>query len=159
MVQAFLKKWGVESDFKAPNLTLSLRHKCSGIQRKIIICHNLFKPLGILAPTDYYIFWLSNILTSSVPDVVRNKLDIYVMFIIRKNVLFQNVLKPNLRELWLCVSENDILSNCLLFLLLYVYYCVYIFIKKRKSGLNDKIDLEAMNKPESYANWARHFLI
>jgi hypothetical protein len=49
-------------------------------------------------------------------------------------------------------SENDILSNCLLFLLLYVYYCVYIFIKKRKSGLNDQIDLEAMNKPESYAN-------
>ena len=30
MVQAFLKKWWVESDFKAPNLPLSLRRKCSG---------------------------------------------------------------------------------------------------------------------------------
>ena len=30
MVQAFLKKWWVESDFKAPNLSLSLRLKGSG---------------------------------------------------------------------------------------------------------------------------------
>ena len=30
MVQAFLKKWWVESDFKAPNLLLSLRLKVSG---------------------------------------------------------------------------------------------------------------------------------
>jgi hypothetical protein len=30
LVQAFLKKWGVESDFKAPNLPLSLRLKGSG---------------------------------------------------------------------------------------------------------------------------------
>ena len=30
MVQAFLKKWCVESDFKAPNLPLSLRFKVSG---------------------------------------------------------------------------------------------------------------------------------
>ena len=30
LVQAFLKKWGVESDFKAPNLPLSLRLKVSG---------------------------------------------------------------------------------------------------------------------------------
>jgi hypothetical protein len=29
-VQAFLKKWWVESDFKAPNLPLSLRLKVSG---------------------------------------------------------------------------------------------------------------------------------
>jgi hypothetical protein len=33
LVQAFLKKWWVESDFKAPNLPLSLRLKGSG-------CHN-----------------------------------------------------------------------------------------------------------------------
>ena len=32
-VQAFLKKWWVESDFKAPNLPLSLRLKVSGCQR------------------------------------------------------------------------------------------------------------------------------
>jgi hypothetical protein len=30
LVQAFLKKWWVESDFKAPNLPLSLRLKDSG---------------------------------------------------------------------------------------------------------------------------------
>ena len=30
MIQAFLKKWWVESDFKAPNLPLSLRLKGSG---------------------------------------------------------------------------------------------------------------------------------
>ena len=30
LVQAFLKKWLVESDFKAPNLPLSLRLKGSG---------------------------------------------------------------------------------------------------------------------------------
>ena len=32
LVQAFLKKWLVESDFKAPNLPLSLRLKGSGCQ-------------------------------------------------------------------------------------------------------------------------------
>jgi hypothetical protein len=30
LVQAFLKKWWVESDFKAPNLPLSLRFKGCG---------------------------------------------------------------------------------------------------------------------------------
>jgi hypothetical protein len=30
LVQAFVKKWWVESDFKAPNLPLSLRLKVSG---------------------------------------------------------------------------------------------------------------------------------
>jgi hypothetical protein len=30
LVQAFLRKWWVESDFKAPNLPLSLRFKGSG---------------------------------------------------------------------------------------------------------------------------------
>jgi hypothetical protein len=31
MVQAFLKKWWVESDFKAPNLPLSLQFKGSAV--------------------------------------------------------------------------------------------------------------------------------
>jgi hypothetical protein len=35
LVQAFLKKWWVELDFKAPNLPLSLRLKGSG-------CHYFF---------------------------------------------------------------------------------------------------------------------
>jgi hypothetical protein len=34
LVQAFLKKWWVESDFKAPNLPLSLRFKMTIICRK-----------------------------------------------------------------------------------------------------------------------------
>jgi hypothetical protein len=36
LVQAFLKKWWVESDFKAPNLPLSLRFKGSGCRYNII---------------------------------------------------------------------------------------------------------------------------
>jgi hypothetical protein len=36
LVQAFLKKWWVESDFKVPNLPLSLRFKGSG-------CHYIVK--------------------------------------------------------------------------------------------------------------------
>jgi hypothetical protein len=38
LVEAFLKKWWVESDFKAPNLPLSLRLKVSGCHYNII--HN-----------------------------------------------------------------------------------------------------------------------
>ena len=53
-----------------------------------MICHNLFKPLGVLAPTDYYIIWLLNLLTSSVVDVVRTKLDIYAIIMIRKKKRF-----------------------------------------------------------------------
>jgi hypothetical protein len=34
LVQAFLKKWWVESDFKAPNLPLSLRFKGSQCKEK-----------------------------------------------------------------------------------------------------------------------------
>jgi hypothetical protein len=37
LVQAFLKKWWVESDFKAPNLPLSLRLKGSGCHYNSII--------------------------------------------------------------------------------------------------------------------------
>ena len=36
MVQAFLKKWWVESDFKAPNLPLSLRFKVTKGKSKLI---------------------------------------------------------------------------------------------------------------------------
>jgi hypothetical protein len=36
LVQAFLKKWWIESDFKAPNLPLSLRLKGSGVYQQTI---------------------------------------------------------------------------------------------------------------------------
>ena len=35
LVEAFLKKWWVESDFKAPNLPLSLRLKVSGCHLRL----------------------------------------------------------------------------------------------------------------------------
>jgi hypothetical protein len=41
LVQAFLKKWWVESDFKAPNLPLSLRLKVSGCH--IYFSGNIYK--------------------------------------------------------------------------------------------------------------------
>ena len=36
LVQAFLKKWWVESDFKAPNLPLSIRLKVSGCHQQYL---------------------------------------------------------------------------------------------------------------------------
>jgi hypothetical protein len=49
LVQAFLKKWWVESDFKAPNLPLSLRFKGSKVPnyytvvftRRTNVLHNI----------------------------------------------------------------------------------------------------------------------
>jgi hypothetical protein len=43
LVQAFLKKWWVESDFKAPNLPLSLRLKVSGCHYNSIYNNTLNK--------------------------------------------------------------------------------------------------------------------
>jgi hypothetical protein len=42
LVQAFLKKWWVESDFKAPNPPLSLRLKVSGCHYNSIYNFSLF---------------------------------------------------------------------------------------------------------------------
>jgi hypothetical protein len=42
LVQAFLKKWWVESDFKAPNLPLSLRFKGSGCH-----CNSIRHNIGL----------------------------------------------------------------------------------------------------------------
>ena len=43
LVQAFLKEWWVESDFKAPNLPLSIRLKVSGCHyNSMITCHRNF---------------------------------------------------------------------------------------------------------------------
>jgi hypothetical protein len=41
LVQAFLKKWWVESDFKAPNLPLSLRFKGNIVLCKDILFWNI----------------------------------------------------------------------------------------------------------------------
>jgi hypothetical protein len=37
LIQAFLKKWWVESDFKAPNLPLSFRLKVSAVTITVFI--------------------------------------------------------------------------------------------------------------------------
>ena len=47
LVQAFLKKWWVESDFKAPNLPLSLRFKGSGCHYSSIY-NNTGTKIGII---------------------------------------------------------------------------------------------------------------
>jgi hypothetical protein len=54
LVQAFLKKWWVESDFKGPNLPLSLRFKVSGCQHNSIIS-KLFQLENI--KTTRFIIW------------------------------------------------------------------------------------------------------
>jgi len=41
LVQAFLKKWWVESELKAPNLPLSLRFKGSGCRYHCLSQHTL----------------------------------------------------------------------------------------------------------------------
>jgi hypothetical protein len=43
LVQAFLKKWWVESYFKAPNLPLSIRFKIRILERKNIFLFNQSK--------------------------------------------------------------------------------------------------------------------
>jgi hypothetical protein len=51
LVQAFLKKWWVESDFKAPNLPLSLRLKGSGCHYNSIYVITVFTVFRLL--TDF----------------------------------------------------------------------------------------------------------
>ena len=51
MVQAFLKKWWVESDFKAPNLPLALRLNRKGyysvVLRAIVDCNYKFFDINV----------------------------------------------------------------------------------------------------------------
>ena len=49
LVQTFLKKWWVESDFKAPNLPLSLRLKVSGCHYNSIYNNTLTKQVKQLS--------------------------------------------------------------------------------------------------------------
>ena len=58
MVQAFLKKWWVESDFKASNLPLSLRLKVSGCHYNSIY-NKTGKTVVITAPNS--VKWMSKI--------------------------------------------------------------------------------------------------
>jgi hypothetical protein len=48
LVQAFLKKWWVESDFKAPNLPLSVRQKGSAVKEtnENVVIKAYFKDKG-----------------------------------------------------------------------------------------------------------------
>ena len=53
MVQTFLKKWWVESDFKAPNLPLSLRLKVSGCHYNSIYNNTWTKQVKQYSQEDY----------------------------------------------------------------------------------------------------------
>jgi hypothetical protein len=71
-------KWWVESDFKAPNLPLSLRFKSSqnNVKTKVLLSQEYVTlvdfyyhvPFGFLVPNKFQISWLSNILALSVPE-------------------------------------------------------------------------------------------
>jgi hypothetical protein len=51
LVQAFLKKWWVESDFKAPNLPLSLRSKVPAVTITVFKYRNkIGKPIVKAVP-------------------------------------------------------------------------------------------------------------
>jgi hypothetical protein len=60
LVQAFLKKWWVESDFKAPNLPLSLRLKDSGCHYGVVDSFHVLskKKIAILYFYEKYIHFL-----------------------------------------------------------------------------------------------------
>jgi hypothetical protein len=53
LVQAFLKKWWVESDFKVPNLPLSLRLKVSGCHYNSIYNNTWKKPGKTIVKAAY----------------------------------------------------------------------------------------------------------
>ena len=61
LVQAFLMKWWVESDFKAPNLPLSLRFKGSGCHLIIVVSNEFLKSMCYKMAADLLLF------TSSAP--------------------------------------------------------------------------------------------
>jgi hypothetical protein len=55
LVQAFLKKWWVESDFKAPNLSLSLRLKVSGCHYNSIYNNTGTKQVKQLSKQHFFV--------------------------------------------------------------------------------------------------------
>jgi hypothetical protein len=66
LVQAFLKKWWVESDFKAPSLPLSLRLKVSGCHYNIscnikISCKSIYKDDIIIIIFSCNIIWVPHV--------------------------------------------------------------------------------------------------
>jgi hypothetical protein len=71
LVQAFLKKWWVESDCKAPNLPLSLRLKVSGCHYNSIYNNTWTKQVKQLSNqrqtqwSKYLIWWILKRLTVS----------------------------------------------------------------------------------------------
>jgi hypothetical protein len=66
LVQAFLKKWWVESDFKAPNLPLSLLLKGSGSHRRVAsISANIYQ----LIYSGCHFYWWKKPKYSTVGDI------------------------------------------------------------------------------------------
>jgi hypothetical protein len=53
LVQAFLKKWWVESDFKAPNLPLSLRFNIDYIKERCLHMVGSLQPTFFLTASGF----------------------------------------------------------------------------------------------------------
>jgi hypothetical protein len=78
LVQAFLKKWWVESDFKAPNLPLSLRFKGSGSRSYTMT--NLYSNIEVLNTAEdfiinvlsYFFLWQNSHKQTSEAENVNN---------------------------------------------------------------------------------------
>ena len=93
MVQAFLKKWWVESDLKAPNLPLSLRLKVSGCHYNSIYNNTWTKQVKQLSKQHqsqwskcqrhfYVTHWYKNIF-----DIFVDTLSLYI-FTIWKSIIY-----------------------------------------------------------------------
>ena len=93
MVQAFLKKWWVESDFKAPNLPLSLRLKVSGCHYNSIYNNTLTKQVKQLSnqrQTQWSKFkntFTSHIDKQNIFDIFVETLSLYI-FTIWKSIVY-----------------------------------------------------------------------
>ena len=127
MVQVFLKKWWVESDFKAPNLPFSLRLKDSGCHynsiynigkivvkavpisvkemSKTLLCHTLIKKIFLtflLTSLSLYIFtiWKCIVYYRLCRDGIY-----FDKILVSEYKLFKRSNKANLFIDWTCTEQ------------------------------------------------------
>jgi hypothetical protein len=78
LVQAFLKKWWVESDFKAPNFPLSLRLKGSGCHYNSIYNHTVITLILFYFKSEFFahhklVISLKTRINSQNPAIIFNE--------------------------------------------------------------------------------------
>ena len=116
MVQAFLKKWWVESDFKAPNLSLSLRLKVSGCHYNSIYNNTWTKQVKQLSK-QYQTQWskCQNPFTSHIDK--KNIFDIFVetlslcIFTIWKSIVYNLFCRDGIYFDKILVSEYKLFKR------------------------------------------------